>query len=136
MAAYNGRSALEIARVIPPDLLLTDVFMPGMSGIDLAVEVTQIVPDCKILLFSGQAATVDLLAAERDAGRNFSIIAKPIHPTDLLARVSETLKSPSAKSPCTAPKLSTGSASNPSLDSSNGYTAACHPDNTKSLRQA
>jgi DNA-binding response OmpR family regulator len=92
MAAYDGRTALEIARVIPPDLLLTDVVMPDMSGIDLAIAMKQAVPDCKILLFSGQAATVDLLAAERDAGRDFAIIAKPIHPTDLLARVSECLK--------------------------------------------
>src|ERR1700741_1309162 len=62
MAAYNGKSALEIARIVPPDLLLTDVVMPGMSGIDLAIAIRQSIPDCKVMLFSGQAATVDLLA--------------------------------------------------------------------------
>jgi DNA-binding NtrC family response regulator len=93
MAAYNGKSALEIARVIPPDLLLSDVVMPDMSGIDLAIAVRQAIPDCKVLLFSGQAATVDLLGHAREAGHNFTTLEKPIHPTDLLARISQTLKS-------------------------------------------
>src|SRR5277367_2277582 len=59
MVAYDGRSALEMADLIPPDLLLTDVVMPGMSGVDLAITVRQTLPNCKILLFSGQSATVD-----------------------------------------------------------------------------
>lgn len=92
MAAYNGKSALEIARVIPPDLLLTDVVMPDMSGIDLAIAIRQTIPDCKIMLFSGQAATVDLLGRAREAGHDFTTLEKPIHPTDLLARISRTLR--------------------------------------------
>jgi len=96
IAAYDGRSALEIAQTIPPDLLLSDVVMPGMSGIDLAIAIRQAVPDCKVLLFSGQAATVDLLANARDAGRDFTTLEKPIHPTELLARISECLKSRTA----------------------------------------
>jgi DNA-binding response OmpR family regulator len=92
MAAYNGKSALEIARVIPPDLLLSDVVMPDMSGIDLAIAIRETIPDCKIMLFSGQAATVDLLGRARNAGHDFTALEKPIHPTDLLARISETLK--------------------------------------------
>jgi DNA-binding NtrC family response regulator len=63
-----------------------------MSGIDLATAVLQIVPQCKVLLFSGQAATKDLLAEAREGGRDFSIIAKPIHPEELLARISESLQ--------------------------------------------
>jgi DNA-binding response OmpR family regulator len=92
MTAYGGLAALAIAQVIPPDLLLTDVVMPDMSGIDLAAAVLQIVPDCKVLLFSGQAANKDLLAEAREGGRDFSIIAKPIHPEELLARISENLQ--------------------------------------------
>ena len=90
--AYDGRSALEMAELVPPDLLLTDVVMPGMSGIDLALAIRQNIPSCKILLFSGQSATVDLLADAGEAGRDFAVLNKPIHPTDLLARVSQTLE--------------------------------------------
>jgi DNA-binding response OmpR family regulator len=91
MTAHDGLTALAIARVIPPDLLLTDVVMPDISGIDLAA--AEIVPHCKVLLFSGQAATKDLLAEAHEGGRDFSIIAKPIHPKELLARISESLQS-------------------------------------------
>jgi DNA-binding response OmpR family regulator len=94
MTAYDGESALEIMLTIPPDLLLTDVAMPGMSGIDLAIATKQAIPGCKVLLFSGQAGTVDLLAEARDAGHDFRTLEKPIHPTELLARISETLESP------------------------------------------
>jgi hypothetical protein len=44
-------------------------------------------PSCKILLFSGQAATADLLDRARVQGHEFEILAKPVHPQDLLARL-------------------------------------------------
>jgi CheY-like chemotaxis protein len=91
LVAYDGKSALEIAKTFPPDLLLTDVAMPGMSGIDLALAIRHTLPKCKILLFSGQASSMDLLGTARDAGQDFTILAKPLHPTELLARVSDTL---------------------------------------------
>lgn len=90
-AAYDGESALEMALLVPPELLITDVVMPGMSGIQLAIAVKQIVPDCKTLLFSGQASTNDLLAQARNAGYEFAVVAKPIHPHDLLAQASRLL---------------------------------------------
>jgi CheY-like chemotaxis protein len=92
LAAYQGLSALEIALAIRPDLLLTDVAMPGMNGIELAIAVKQAVPDCKVLLFSGQASTANLLAEAHDAGHDFTTLQKPLHPTELLARISETLE--------------------------------------------
>jgi len=93
MAAYDGRTALEIADLVAPDLLLSDVVMPGMSGVDLAIAIRQAQPNCRILLFSGTAANVDLLNAAGEAGRDLTVLSKPLHPKDLLARVSETLDS-------------------------------------------
>jgi DNA-binding response OmpR family regulator len=93
LVAYDGKSALEIAQMTPPDLLLTDVFMPGMNGVDLATAIRQIFPKCGILLFSGQASSVDLLNAAREAGQEFTILTKPLHPTELLARISAALTS-------------------------------------------
>ena len=91
IAAYDGESALERARSVPPQMMITDVCMPGMSGIELAVAMRRSCPDCKILLFSGQMATMDLLIASRNAGHDFAAISKPIHPTELLAKVSAFL---------------------------------------------
>lgn len=92
VAAYDANDALETALLTPPELLITDVVLPGMSGIELAIAVKRIFPDCKILLFSGQAATSDLLANAKNAGHHFTLLNKPIHPRDLLARVQSTLK--------------------------------------------
>jgi DNA-binding response OmpR family regulator len=97
MAAHDAYNALEIARVVPPDLLLSDVAMPGMSGIDLAIAISQAIPSCKVILFSGQATTVDLLSTARDLGHDFTTLAKPLHPTELLARISQTLESRATK---------------------------------------
>jgi CheY-like chemotaxis protein len=91
MTAYEGFSALELARRHRPDLIISDVMMPGMTGVELAIAVTQTVPGCRILLFSGQAATVDLLEKARDAGFDFATMTKPVHPTDMLKRISECL---------------------------------------------
>src|SRR5271167_3769793 len=49
MVAYDGWAALEVAQIVPPDLMLTDVVMPGMSGVDLAIAVRQALPKCKVL---------------------------------------------------------------------------------------
>jgi DNA-binding response OmpR family regulator len=93
MAAYDGPGALEASLTVPPELLITDVVLPGMNGIDLAIQMKRIFPDVKILLFSGQASTSDLLASAHGAGHRFTLLSKPVHPKDLLARVSESLKS-------------------------------------------
>jgi DNA-binding response OmpR family regulator len=91
MPVYDGEEALETALVMPPELLITDVMLPGMSGIELAITIRRIFPDCRVLLFSGQAATTDLLTSAKRAGHDFTLLSKPVYPTDLLRRVSESL---------------------------------------------
>ena len=89
---YDADSALETALLTPPEMLITDEVQPGMTGIELAITVRRIYPDCKIILFSGQAATADLLASARAEGHHFTLLNKPLHPQDLLQRVSDGLK--------------------------------------------
>jgi CheY-like chemotaxis protein len=86
-AVYSGSGAVEQAKSIRPDLLISDVMMPDMNGIDAAILVRAALPSCKILLFSGQAATADLLETARRHGHEFEILAKPVHPQDLLAKL-------------------------------------------------
>lgn len=92
VATYDGESALESALLKPPEMLITDVVLPGMNGIELAIQIKRIFPDCKTLLFSGQASTTDLLASANSAGHHFTLLSKPVHPKDLLAWVSQSLK--------------------------------------------
>jgi CheY-like chemotaxis protein len=91
IAAYDGSSALELAAVIPPELLITDISMPGMSGIELALAMVHAIPDCKVLLFSGHASHADLIEA-RKAGYDFPLLSKPVHPVQMLTHVAESLK--------------------------------------------
>jgi CheY-like chemotaxis protein len=92
MPVYDAEEALETALLMPPELLITDVVLPGMSGIELAIKIRRIFPDCKILLFSGQAATSDLLDSANRTGHKFELLSKPVHPSDLLAWASSSLK--------------------------------------------
>jgi CheY-like chemotaxis protein len=91
IAAYDGTGALELALLSPPELLITDVVLPGMNGIELAITLKRVYPDCKVLLFSGQASTADLLTRAKCAGHSFTLLSKPVPPRDLLALVAERL---------------------------------------------
>jgi len=92
LTAYSAESALEIAALIPPNLLLSDVVMPGINGVDLAARLVRDVPDCEVLLFSGQASTVDLNSHAGYSGRSFTMLSKPLHPTELLKHIADSLK--------------------------------------------
>jgi len=91
MAAYDEKTALETAALVPPDLLISDVVLPRMSGVDLALAVKSEAPDCKIILLSGQPSTADLHAAADLESLRISLLNKPIHPADLLSKVTESL---------------------------------------------
>jgi DNA-binding response OmpR family regulator len=86
-AVYSGENALEMASSFEPDMLIADVIMADLNGIDAAIQIRALLPRVKILLFSGQAATADLLEKARAQGYEFEILAKPVHPQDLLSRL-------------------------------------------------
>jgi CheY-like chemotaxis protein len=86
-AVYSGEKALELAPTFHPDMLISDVIMADLNGIDAAIRIRALLPSIKILLFSGQAATADLLEKARKDGHEFDILAKPVHPQDLLNRL-------------------------------------------------
>jgi CheY-like chemotaxis protein len=86
-AVYSGTDAVLRAKETTPDLVISDVIMPDMNGIQAAIQIRQMLPKTKILLFSGQAATADLLEDARKEGHEFEILAKPVHPQDLLAKL-------------------------------------------------
>jgi DNA-binding response OmpR family regulator len=83
-AFTDPREALRFAETQCPDFLITDVVMPQLNGIDLGVQFKAMYPQCKILLFSGMAATSDLMESARKNGHNFNLLSKPVHPKELL----------------------------------------------------
>ena len=87
-AAYSAEGALELIPSWPPHFAIVDVILPGMNGIDFAILLKAITPDCTVQLFSGQLDSSDLLEAARQDGQTFEVLAKPLHPTELLALAS------------------------------------------------
>jgi DNA-binding NtrC family response regulator len=89
------REALKAALSGRPDLLISDVMMPLLNGIDLAIRLKAICPNCEVLLFSGQTATPTLLETALANGYDFEVLPKPVHPTDLVNKIQTILESSS-----------------------------------------
>jgi DNA-binding response OmpR family regulator len=79
--------ALASAHGAPPDLLISDVMMPAMTGVELGIETRAISPECRVLLFSGKTHPEELLETLQDRGLDFEVLSKPIHPSELLAKL-------------------------------------------------
>ncbi len=88
--AYDGQSALELAIRLSPDFVLSDVVMPNMNGVQLAIALRKALPGTEILLLSGQAGVTEILDRGRQEGYWFELIAKPVHPERLLQRLRKT----------------------------------------------
>jgi len=86
----SAYEALELAYIFRPAFLLTDVHMPGMSGVELALMFRTGFPDCKVLLFSGKATPKDMEPAIA-AGVELPMLSKPIHPTEIIDYISKSL---------------------------------------------
>jgi len=83
-AVYSGEQGVELARLFEFEFLVTGVVMPQMNGIDAAIQIRDLLPNCKILLISGNNDASALLHDARSRGHRFEILAKPVHPLVLL----------------------------------------------------
>jgi DNA-binding NtrC family response regulator len=94
--AYDGAQAIECVRTFDPALMIADVIMPGMNGIELAKVVLDSRPNCAVLLYSGNAATQELLESAHGTGHDFRVLAKPTPPRQLLETVAQMLENRAA----------------------------------------
>ncbi len=85
--AYGGIEALEAVAEYQPHIVLSDVMMPRMSGVELGIQLRNLYPETKVILFSGQTATSGMIQRAQAEGHRFDLIPKPIHPRDLIARL-------------------------------------------------
>jgi CheY-like chemotaxis protein len=83
----GGAMALSSAAEESPDLLMTDVMMPDMNGVELAIHFENLYPECKVLFILASVAAGDLLASARLRGYDFELWAKPLQPVKLLERL-------------------------------------------------
>jgi len=83
----NGASAYERLREEPFTLLLTDIVMPEMDGIELARRATELDPDLKVMFITGFAAVA--LKRESDTPKDAKVLSKPFHLRDLVDEVDK-----------------------------------------------
>ena len=85
----NGKSAYERLREEPFELLLTDIVMPEMDGIELARRATELDPDIKVMFITGFAAVA--LNPDNNAPKQAKVLSKPFHLKDLVSEVGRML---------------------------------------------
>ena len=85
----NGGSAYERLREEPFSLVLTDIVMPEMDGIELARKASELDPDLKIMFITGFAAVA--LNPDNNAPKDAKILSKPFHLRDLVDQVERML---------------------------------------------
>ena len=85
----NGMSAYRRLREEPFELLLTDIVMPEMDGIELARRATELDPDLKVMFITGFAAVA--LNPDSNAPKDAKVLSKPFHLRDLVNEVQKML---------------------------------------------
>ena len=83
-AAYGGASAVERAQSWRPDVFLSDILMPEMNGVEAAIRICDLLPECRVLLLTGAGPTGELVEEARERGYRFSLVLKPVHPAHLV----------------------------------------------------
>lgn len=86
-AVYTCEGALELAPSFRPDVLISDVLMADLNGVDAAIQMRAILPDIRVFLLSGQTATAEMVSKSKARDLGFEILVKPVHPMDLLNRL-------------------------------------------------
>src|ERR1051326_6953721 len=89
-AVSDGESAIKWAQMLHPDAVISDVIMPGMDGIEASKRILQVLPNCRVILFSGQAASTALVETAKDECCVFELLAKPINPETLLEKLKSS----------------------------------------------
>jgi DNA-binding response OmpR family regulator len=85
--AMSAEEAMRLAKAAPPDILLTDVLMPRVTGVELGIWMRKELPGTRVVLISGQSSTAELLRKAENDGNSFELLPKPIHPEELIARL-------------------------------------------------
>ena len=92
--ANDGREGINLARSDQPGLIITDILMPGMEGMETLLEIRKIMPQTKVLVVSGSAggadAQVNYLSMAEKLGAD-AVLAKPFLPNELIEVVNKLI---------------------------------------------
>lgn len=101
--AADGEAAVAVAESEQPDIVLLDLLMPGMSGIDVLAKIRAVSPSSKVVLLTGSESEEDLVAAIRGGARGYILKDMPFD--ELIAAIDNISSGGAAVSPGMAGKL-------------------------------
>ena len=90
-SALDGTAMSELCATKPPDLVITDIYMPNRDGLEVIMDLRQHCPKTRIIAISGQITTKNMLPAASTLGAARTL-AKPFQPEELLAAVEDVLR--------------------------------------------
>jgi len=89
-AVHSAAAAIELVSEFVPDLVMSDVMMPDVNGVQVCMRIREQLPYCAILLFSGDVYQARLLMEQAEV--NFTLLPKPIAPADLFRQIELLLR--------------------------------------------
>jgi DNA-binding response OmpR family regulator len=91
LGVNSGDEAIAKAATFCPDVLLSDVTMPGMNGFETALAVKKLCPGCRLLFFSGHPDAAVMVEGLRAIGHRFELLEKPLDPAVLVEKIKTEL---------------------------------------------
>ena len=85
---YSGEHALERIETYSPDIVLSDILMHKVDGVEVAERIRALHPECRVILFSAGALSPQNRRKIIELG--FEYLERPLHPQELLAHVKGT----------------------------------------------
>lgn len=101
--AADGETAVAIAELELPDIVLLDILMPGMSGVDVVAKIRAVSPASAVVLLTGSESAEDLIAAIRGGARGYIVKDMPFD--ELVSSIDNIANGGAALSPSMAGKL-------------------------------
>ena len=89
VATYRAETALEFVETVPPDLMIIDILLPGINGIELAMIMKAQCPGCRLLLVTADPGTEEMVEKARKQGHEFPVLMKPLYAGDLLFALAD-----------------------------------------------
>jgi CheY-like chemotaxis protein len=86
-AVYSCQTAVEMAPAFRPDMLISDVIMAELNGVEAAIQIRAMLPNIRVFLLSGQTATAEMLEKSQAKDYGFEVLIKPLQPRDLLDKL-------------------------------------------------
>jgi|SRR5579862_4008541 len=87
--AYSGYSAIQIANRLLPDVIVSDILMPGLNGVDAALSISRDLPGSRFVFVSGCSGFQENLSAARNRGLRFIYLEKPVPPKFLVGYLED-----------------------------------------------